>query len=94
MAFNYRISNGAAAYVQLTGSLTAATNAGISISNTTYPTGSVCAIEVLGQDLGANYHWVAANVGANGTTNLACYVAILSDARYPEDAANMATVIA
>ena len=94
MAFNYRISNGTAAYVQLSGALTAATNAGISISNTTYPTGSICAIEVLGQDLGANFHFVGVNVGANGTTNLGCYIAILSDARYPEDANTMATVVA
>jgi hypothetical protein len=94
MAFNYSISNGAAAYVQLSGDFTAATNAGITISNTTYPTGSICAIEINGADLGSNYHFVGVNVGANGTTNLASYMTILSDARNPEAVGNMATVIA
>jgi hypothetical protein len=37
---------------------------------------------------------VGVNVGANGTTNLASYMTILSDARNPEAVGNMATVIA
>jgi hypothetical protein len=94
MAFNYAVTNGTAAYVEANVTLSAATNTGITVSNTTYPTGSVTVVEVLGQDLGSNYHYVAANVGANGTTNLGAYIVILSDARYPEASANMATVVA
>jgi hypothetical protein len=93
MAFNYAITNGAATYVVTNNTLTAATNTGVSVSNTTYPTASVMTIEILGQDLGTNYHYVGVNVAANGTTNLACYLAILSDSRYPEASANMANAI-
>ena len=95
--FAYGLSNGTAANVEFSSALSAATTAGISISNTTYPTGSLCVIEVTAQSLanavGTNAHFIGVNVGANGTTGYAAIVTILSDARFPEASNNTATVL-
>jgi hypothetical protein len=95
MAFNYIISNGAAAYCELNGTLTAATNAGITVDNATYPTSALLAIEVKGDDLGTNYHFVGINTTATASnTGFVSYIWVLSDARNPEANLNHATVIA
>ncbi len=94
MAFNYIQQNDATtAYCELNGTLTAATNAGIT-ANATNCANGIIAIEVLGADLGTNYHYVVANcVGAAGATSVMTYIALLSDARHPEATANLPSPI-
>lgn len=95
MAFNYILTNGAAAYCEVNGTLSTATNTGVFIENGTYPTSGMLVIEVNGQDLGTNYHFVGINTTGSASNYCAglAYVAILSDARYPEANPNHYTVI-
>ena len=95
MAYNYVLTNGASGYCEMNGTMTAATNAGVTIDNATYATSWLLAIEVNGQDMGTNYHWVGINTSATAAVYAAglTYVAILSDSRYPEANQNMTTAL-